>query len=671
MLKKSLRIIGFIIGIFTFLLILQFNVSVEKETPFNTKSKFELLLPEHGVSKEQVINELNQLSDRHDVVLIKTTADVERYEKKRDVIWFGSKKPVSTKPLLNGNNITWLEGDLTGDLVHSSEIGKRNLSGEYFCTFNQNFFEDLMNWRQKTGVTVKIKEDVPIIKEIGTKVYGFIFLNGIGNGVVTSGILLITLVLIWMVTNAKGRTIRFLGGISKRKINFEDTKYLSLQAIFGIIIAFIAILIYLMYKKGWHVLKILIPKLFIGCIVLELCISFCIWSLLFLGSPKIIYITDRDLPMRKYQRISDTNKIIAILMALVVLPTTINGFFLSNLMTQEYKLWANRSEYVGVSFNELDTLITEDMLPKTEKFFKDLQAENNLTISYVLDSGVKLSKDILGKYDHIIITDTKWVNSGEIGIKEKKENGELIPINYKDIPNQTKEFLDEQMPLLTKSKEPNPNGLNFYEFKGEYFPALPIEAGHGSKTVQAKNPLIILADNPVNVFKIKGFLLYIASSGNVIFSNEAELRNAIEKSEIKPYISSIDSISEGSLNMAQQYKQQAVAYGVSAISVMISMILLGVLNGKIWADQNRKRIFTLHTFGASYKNIISTPLKIDIINAFVIVTVSIVLNRFLHPTDAWSIITSAIIIFCFLVLGNLFAYKHYARKSFLEVIHRI
>ena len=33
MLKKSLRIIGFIIGIFTFLLILQFNVSVEKETP--------------------------------------------------------------------------------------------------------------------------------------------------------------------------------------------------------------------------------------------------------------------------------------------------------------------------------------------------------------------------------------------------------------------------------------------------------------------------------------------------------------------------------------------------------------------------------------------------------------------------------------------------------------
>lgn len=277
MLKKSLRIIGLIIGIFTFLLILQFNVNIEKETPFNTKSKFELLLPEHGASKEQVINELNQLADRHEVVLIKTTADVERYENKRDVIWFGTQKPESTKPVLNGNKITWLEGDLTGDLVHSSEIGKRNLSGEYFCTFNQNFLEDLMYWGQKTGITVKIKENVPIIKEIGTKIYGFIFLNGIGNGVVTSGILLFTLVLIWMVTNAKGRTIRFLGGISKRKINFEDTKYLSLQAIVGIIIAFIAILLYVMHIKGWYILKILIPKLFIGCIVLSLCITFFIW----------------------------------------------------------------------------------------------------------------------------------------------------------------------------------------------------------------------------------------------------------------------------------------------------------------------------------------------------------------------------------------------------------
>jgi hypothetical protein len=233
----------------------------------------------------------------------------------------------------------------------------------------------------------------------------------------------------------------------------------------------------------------------------------------------------------------------AIILALLIIPTTITAAYISHQLSEDYALWQSMQKNVSLSFGDIDSLETEEMLPQVEVFFNDMKIDNNLRLSYVIDKAIGLNKEELGGYDHLVVTDQAWVDAFDVGIDRQGAGGKLTSIDFENLSSPLKAFLNAQLPLWTKTRETQPEGLGFYEFTGEKFLALPPNVGLGANTIQAKKPLVILVNNLLAILKTKGFLLYVASSGNVVFPDEEQLRLALSKSSIKPYVVSIDGIS--------------------------------------------------------------------------------------------------------------------------------
>lgn len=66
--------------------------------------------------------------------------------------------------------------------------------------------------------------------------------------------------------------------------------------------------------------------------------------------------------------------------------------------------------------------------------------------------------------------------------------------------------------------------------------AFPVNVTLGSaKPIEAKNPLVMLIDNPAEILKADSCLLPLTSSGNVLFLDSDNLQQAFENSELKDY----------------------------------------------------------------------------------------------------------------------------------------
>ena len=190
------------------------------------------------------------------------------------------------------------------------------------------------------------------------------------------------------------------------------------------------------------------------------------------------------------------------------------------------------SEYdmTGISFieyNDIDTVCEdEELITAGSNLLSD--QEDNLLLSYVVDSAIELS-DELGDYDHLVFTNPKWIeNFGD--------SGKLKPIEDSSLSKSMQEFLDSQMPILTNDGSVLPEGTGLYEYEGGGLLAFPVNVTLGAaKPIEAKNPLVMLIDNPAEILKADSCLLPLTSSGNVLFLDSGNLQQAFENSELKDY----------------------------------------------------------------------------------------------------------------------------------------
>ncbi|CAM5256966.1 hypothetical protein LSPH24S_02470 [Lysinibacillus sphaericus] len=145
--------------------------------------------------------------------------------------------------------------------------------------------------------------------------------------------------------------------------------------------------------------------------------------------------------------------------------------------------------------------------------------------------------------------------------------------------------------------------------------------------MQAENPLVILIDGHLtDIVKTKGFLISLASSGNIVFFDEDHLQAALANSVMKSSITSINGIADVALETAQRFKQQYVYYIVAGLLIFVTMLLTAVLNGRLWAGTNGKRLspctpLVTHTHQLS--------------DGFKATTISFLLNKVLLSCTPW------------------------------------
>ena len=180
-----------------------------------------------------------------------------------------------------------------------------------------------------------------------------------------------------------------------------------------------------------------------------------------------------------------------------------------------------------ISYTDIDTVCEDEELTTVGNNLLSEQ-EDNLLLSYVVDSAIDLSAN-LGDYDHLVFTNPQW-------IERFGDSGKLKPVEYSSLSKDMQAFLDSQMPLLTNDGSVLPEGTGLYEYEGGGLLAFPVNVTLGSaKPIEAKNPLIVLIDNPAEILKADSCMLPLTSSGNVLFLDSGNLQQAFENSELKDY----------------------------------------------------------------------------------------------------------------------------------------
>ena len=172
--KISIRLTSFLLAIFSYVLIFQNIVSNEQ---------FEINIANTLITKEELALELDKIVDTNNATLIKIATPTNDYENKKDIIYFGSKKPISNDLVVTGNKINWLDAKLTGELISSKNIGSRPLYGTYATDNNADFKHDIEQWAIENGIDIEWTATPSLLKDI----YYNLVHNGVGNVTLTTG----------------------------------------------------------------------------------------------------------------------------------------------------------------------------------------------------------------------------------------------------------------------------------------------------------------------------------------------------------------------------------------------------------------------------------------------------------------------------------------------------
>ncbi|MGL4761663.1 MAG: DUF6619 domain-containing protein [Sarcina sp.] len=663
MIKHSVRLAAFILAFFTFLLMCQNIMLKQQRLPFDTNQQFELNTSNSEAAKEELINDLNKITNKNNGTLIKVVADIEFYENKKDIIWFGTNQPTSKNIIIENGKIQWFSSKFNGELISSNNMRVEPLYGKYSMDENEAFKNDLIKWANENNIIINWINKSSIIKEV----YYNLVHNSMGNAIITAFLLFLTTLVGWFISKAKGRTIRLVGGVSTKRIHLEDIVSIAKISSCGFLIAWIVLLVYISFMYGVKQIPLVMVQSFIVLILLLVLLVFITAIISIIVKPKTEHLAMRTIPLRKFKLIGSVIGSVTIILSILIIPGTINSAYISKELSKEYSLWNKITNSVSLSFGDINSLETEKMLPNVEDFFSDMDKQNNLYLSLVIDKSISLTKEELGDYDHIVIANKAWVETFDIGIDKERGGGSLNEIFLKDIQKSLNDFFSAQIPLWTKSNEIQPNGLGFYEFKGKAFLALSPNIGYGGSTIQAKNPLIILVDDATEILKTKGFLLYAASSGNVLFPNHELLQSTVYKSPIKEYVISIDTIAGTALEQSQKFAKEFMIYIIACILIFTSMIFAGILNAHLWVGVNKKRIFTLHTCGKKFNVIIYPSLRKNLLIVGLTSVIGGIIALILKRPNPIILLIVGISIVLLYSIGNFFTYKICTKKIFYKM----
>ena len=181
-----------------------------------------------------------------------------------------------------------------------------------------------------------------------------------------------------------------------------------------------------------------------------------------------------------------------------------------------------------IAYTDIDTVCDNAQLSEEGGSLLS-SVDSQMLISFVVDSSIEMTQSELGEYDHLIISNIQWIN--RFG-----DSKNLKPIEYDSLPNDTKNFLEMQMPIWTIDGSVFPEGIHLYQYENDNLFAFPVNVTlGGNKPIEAENPLVILVEEPAQTFKADSFMLPLTSSGNILFENSDEFKTLFEESNLAPY----------------------------------------------------------------------------------------------------------------------------------------
>ena len=634
--------------------------------PFDSDVNVELNTADTTTDKKLLIKQLNDIIKKNSGSMYKQVVGKDNLENERDIIWFGDKKPDSGNIVLSGNNVDWLSNELFGSLIHSNDMGEIPLSGDY--SISENIKSDLDVWANKNNIQLNYFKTLRGVKQL----YLNLIANPIGNLLISMNLLVLTIFLTYFFLKANDRAIKLLSGVDKLRILKYDIIFLSKNVIVGAIAGMFVASSYFFITKGLGNLILILKSATVGIAIIQIIIIMCIVILSFAVEPKVKYIANREIPLNKFKYLANFLKLFAILFSVIVLVDTVSLATITRKMADEYFSWSNIKDNFRLSFSILDELYQESNVSEIKNFISNMQNDRSMSISLAIDESIEISDKLKESgFDHIAVVNKEWLNIVDVGIENQGKNGRLERYNFEDISPLLKTFLKEQMPLLIDENVIKTENLNYYTFNGEKMAILAPNTGDVDALLSAKNPLIIVIENPAKELNIEGFVIPTLSTGNIIFLDKKILYKNLNESILKNYVISVDGIADLALKRAQDFREQFVSYIIATITLFVSIVFTAILGAKLWAYKNRKRIYIMNTNGLSFYEIILRDLIKDLLLSTISIFGAGLLTLVIKPISITTVGVVMILIIPVYFLSILIAYRVFAKKEFVKVVHRV
>ncbi|MFT3943901.1 MAG: hypothetical protein QM705_08765 [Ancrocorticia sp.] len=638
----------------------------QQRTPFETVQSFDIEVSESSTSKPALIGELSQIVDQYDVTLIKSTADPDDYQSRKNIFWFGTNPPYSENPSTDNGIVNWFDSSLEGELLPASSLGDQPLSGTYYASQSPAFAEALRNWAQKSGIAIFTKES----PSGGEVTFVLTTSTGIGNVTVSVVLLLIASLIVWFVVQARSRSLRLLAGFSSLQIHLQDCSQLLTNIVISLLTGFVGVAIYVEVSRGSQNTLLFLHELVTPLVITLLFLILVIFGLSVITRPTIATIAKRQIPLLAFHVVGRAVRFTAVALSLFVLPGALVYSLGSSSAAREQGVWQAFRGTVRVSTN-IDVFgMDVGLLSKFDTFLKDAKQQDSLMLSYVVDAGIKMGREKLGDFDHLIITDTAFLEQVEVPAGGSSSQGSMKPVLLEDLAFPMRTFIEAQFAVITASGEPLPRGMELYVYDGPGLPGAGPGAGLGGKTVVAKHALVAVVSDPVDTFDLQGFLIPTLSSGNLFFRNGEVTRSLLAQSGIASYITSIDHISDLALDSAQALAREARLYTLAAGLVLIAIIVASMQGAHLWAGTNERRIFTLHSSGEPYRNIYRSQLRTEFTLLAVACVVGASLSFLFKNNDIQITVASIVIVAALYSISTLMAHQMAAQQAFSRAIHR-
>lgn len=664
--KNIIRACGVVVSIVLLLLSCNLLESEQQRKPFEADSIIEINTIDTKANKQLLIKELNAIVNNNNGAMYKQVAGKENIHKERNLVWFGSKKPNSGNVILNNGNIEWLSNNLSGKLIHSNDMEDTPLSGEYAIT--ENLRTDLDKWAKENDIRISYLVNANIFK----RVYLTLFGNPLGNTLIAMYILTFMVYISYFLVKAKERSIKLLSGVNKQKILLSDVKYLSQNMLLGYLGGIFLISAYYLFAKNFQNLLLILKSSFVSVLISLIIIFILSVVMSIIVIPNIKYIANREIPIKKFECITMILKLASILFSVTILANTVSAAIVAQRMTAEYSSWANVKNTFRLSFSTLDDLYEDEKINDVKKFISEMQSSDNMSISLAVDESIEMSKELKeAGFDHFIIADKSWINFVGVGINEGKTNGKLQRYNFDKMNPSLQAFMLEQMPLLINEDVIKTKNLKYYKFTGKKMGVLAPNTGDMDALISAKNPLVVIIDDPTNELKLKGFVIPTLSSGNIVFSDKAALDHSIKNNIMRSYVISVDNIADLALKTAQDFREQFLSYILASITLLTAVIFAGFLNAKLWSHKKKKRIYIMVTNGIRYKNIFNSSKKMDAYVSALGVCIAGLLSYFIQSISIRIIVSVVVVILLLYVVGISFSYSYFAKKEFNKTVYRV
>ena len=145
---------------------------------------------------------------------------------------------------------------------------------------------------------------------------------------------------------------------------------------------------------------------------------------------------------------------------------------------------------------------------------------DDLLLCAVLDSALPAAAQLNG-YDHIVLLSARW-------LEKYGGSAQLEAVGEDTLTNAQRSYLTQYMADRTVDGSVLPGGAALYTLKKGSLSLL----GADGKRIAAKQPLILLLDQPAVVLRADTCLLPLAASGNLFFASLERLSSALSKSTL-------------------------------------------------------------------------------------------------------------------------------------------